>query len=309
MSEETDYHTDYSAPGLSGRTPASVILVHYGSPSPTERCIGSLLAQEGDDLSIVIADHGPAPGLPPSIAKMGSHIRIIKALNQGFGAGCNLAARAAWEAGSNYVWFLNNDATLTEPTFSRLIRLAESYPVVGLWGTLQIDGAKAIGADRLPSWFPSPPTEAESGQGFLSPAGCRRLDGRESLSGASIFLSRATWDRLGPWPEWCFLYYEDVAWCLKAHALGIPIVLTSERILHPRNTTTGRHSPITTYYGVRNGLLLHRDLWPERKSERVRYAIHALQKRFFQGNWHMLGPTWQGIRDAMKGIRFQQPKK
>lgn len=256
------------------------------------------------ETSIVITDHGPgrplAEGIPASCA--GSGLVILRSANRGFGSGCNLAADRAFEDGADWVWFLNNDATIQVPVFSRLMEMAQGFPEVGLWGTHQRDGLRLLGTDRLPRWFP-PPTASIRNLDLL-PDGCLQLDAHETLSGASILISRQTWASLGHWPEWCFLYHEDVAWCLKAHSLGIPVVLTPLEVLHIPSTNTGRRSPLTTYYGVRNSLLLHAEHWPTRKAARLRHSIHLLQKRFFQGRWWLLGPTLMGIVDAFRGKRF-----
>lgn len=284
---------------------STVILVHYGAADTTRRCLDSLAIQEGASQSVIIADHGP--GLP-----LGDHLqdhpsfhnfRILRRENLGFGAGCNAAAEAAFSAGAQWVWFLNNDAVLDAPVLTQLLEIAQQYPLVDLWGTTQKDGDRNIGADKLPRWFPTPSFSTQNMVGL--PKGCRQLGARETLSGASVLVSRAAWERMGPWPEWCFLYWEDVAWCLKAHEAGIPMVMTDLEIIHSRNTTTGHHSPMTTYYGVRNGLLLHSDLWPEKEWQRWRQAAHLMQKRLIQGNWHMLRPTFLGILDARKGLRFK----
>jgi len=251
-------------------------------------------------------DHGPRRPLgeskPPACEK--ATITIIDSVNQGFARGCNLAAETAFDQGVGWVWFLNNDATIESDVLTRLMELAEAYPQVGLWGTHQRMQSRILGMDALPRWF-DPPTGAAGALEKL-PLGCHQLHAHETLSGASILISLQTWRQLGPWPDWCFLYYEDVAWCLKAHGLGIPLVLTPLEINHAPNTSTGRRSALTTYYGVRNRLLLHADHWPRRKGLRLLQSLYLLQKRFFQGRWNMLGPTFRGIVDASRGKRFMR---
>ena len=291
-------------PGSSGGL--AFALVHFGDPGTTLRCLESLASHAPEDCRVFIADHGPGPGLTERLATLscGPRCRVIGLDNPGFGAGCNAAAEAAFAEGARWVWFLNNDATLEGPVATQLMVLADAHPEVGLWGTRQLDGNRRIDADRLPSWFPTPSFASPELSGL--PEGCRQLGPRETLSGASILISRDAWTRLGPWPEWCFLYWEDVAWCLAAHRAGIPVVMTGLEVVHPRNSTTGHHSATSTYYGVRNVLLLHGDLWPGHRRQRLAQAVHLLQKRFFQGRWRMLGPTLSGIVDAWRGARFRR---
>jgi len=281
---------------------AAVVLVHYGDPLVTKRCLESLAEQEFLPHSVYIADHGPGTNLLEALADAHPCLRILSGENLGFGPGCNRAAAAAFQDGAQWVWFLNNDATLDGSVLGELVGFAQRYPEVGLWGTLQLDGAREIGADHLPRWFPELPCRPAAEEPVLPP-GLRSLGPMETLSGASILITRSAWERLGPWPEWCFLYWEDVAWGLKAYAAGIPAVMTNLAIQHNRCTTTGRHSALATYYGVRNELLLHQELWPELHRARFRHGLHILQKRFFQGNWGMLAPALRAIRDARRNLR------
>ena len=46
---------------------------------------------------------------------------------------------------------------------------------------------------------------------------------RDFLTGAALCIPRAAWDRVGPFDERLFLYYEDVEWCLRARAAGFAL--------------------------------------------------------------------------------------
>lgn len=279
-------------PNASHQAPA-LVLVHFGDAAPTLRCLESLVQYENHPHRVIVVDHSAVPGLQGRLSDIHPAVTVlVDATNPGFAAGCNRGAKHAFETGAGSVWFLNNDAQVEGPLLEQLGTLAETHPTIALWGTHQQDGGDRIGADHQNPWF------AAGLQPFSAPAGMRCLAPQETLSGASIFLTRAAWDRLGPWPEDCFLYWEDAAWCRRAHALGLGLALLDAAVIHPRGTTTGRRSPLTTFYGVRNMLNLHRACLPHARSERFRMALHLLQKRLFQGRWGMLKPTWDGIRAA-----------
>lgn len=135
--------------------------------------------------------------------------------------------------------------------------------------------------------------------------GGRALTPRESLSGASVFLTRAAWDRLGPWPDTFFLYYEDAAWCQRAHERGLPIVLLDEAVLHDPGTTTGRRSALTLFYGTRNQLRL--------RAEGSRLGLmlgagYLLQRRLFRGQFYALPPVVKGCIAALRGRKGRDPR-
>ncbi len=279
------------------QTPA-VVLVHFGALEPTLRCLRSLVAVETSQHDVWIVNHGSPADLATACAELHPRVHLVdNPTNPGFGAGCNLGAERAFAAGACGVWFLNNDAEVTEPVLGELRALAEAHPQVGLWGTHQRDGDRRLGADQQPDWF------ATGLSPFTPPPGLQALGVRETLSGASIYISKAQWERLGPWPEEHFLYWEDADWCRRAHRLGLGLVLVDREVRHPRGTTTGRRSPLTTFYSVRNLFRVHTQCCPEDRVGRWKLATHLLQKRFFQGRWSMLLPTWRGIRAAGLGGR------
>ena len=289
---------------VTGKASHAVVLVHYGDPENTRRCLLSLARHETFPHRVIVVDHGPGDGLAPALDGAHPALTILSFHeNPGFGAGCNLGADTAFGQGAEGVWFLNNDAVIDSSMLGELVDLSRAHPDVAFWAHTQREGGQRIGADRHPSWygisqpqFPPPPP------------GCRYLTSRESLSGASLFIPRWQWDRIGPWPSDFFLYYEDAAYCLRAHRLGLPLAILERSILHERGTTTGRRSPLTVFYGVRNGLLLHKDLHPEARSVRLFMGLDLLQKRFFQGRWRLLKPTMDGLIAAAMGHRGRDPR-
>ncbi len=282
----------------------AVILVHYGDPGTTRRCLVSLAKHETHPHRVIVVDHGPGQGLAAVVEGVHPALTILSSpANPGFGAGCNLGAEEACSQRAEGVWFLNNDALVEAPMLADLADLAQRHPEVAFWGHTQSEGGMLVGADQHPAWYTVPqPTFPPP------PEGCRYLGPRESLSGASLFLSRSQWERLGPWPADYFLYYEDAAYCHRAHALGLPLALLERSILHERGTTTGRRSPLTVFYGVRNRLRLHAEIHPEAGAARLFMGLNQLQKRFFQGRWHLLKPTMDGIVAAALDHRGRDPR-
>lgn len=288
---------------LENASPA-VVLVHYGDPGPTKRCVQSLAQHESSPHRVIVVDHGPGDGLAVSLSGIHPHLQVFTAHeNLGFGAGCNLGAAKAFAGGAEGVWFLNNDAFIEAPMIGELLDLARAHPEVAFWAHTQQEGDHRIGADLQPRWY-----AVDRPTLLLPPEGCTYLAARESLSGASLFVSRQQWERIGSWPSDYFLYYEDAAYCHRAHRLGLPLALLERTVSHERGTTTGRRSPLTTFYGVRNRLLLHRDIHPGQSLARLLIGLDLLQKRVFQFRWGMLRPTWDGLWAAARNRRGRDPR-
>ena len=65
---------------------------------------------------------------------------------------------------------------------------------------------------------------------------------------------------------------------------------------------------MTTFYGVRNRLFLHREIHPGWSSARLLMGLNLLQKRFFQFRWGMLRATWDGLWAAARNRRGRDPR-
>ncbi len=283
----------------------TVVLIHYGSPELTRRCLESLREIEAEPHAVVVVDHGPGPGLGRSLEGAHPHLTILEDFtNPGFGCGCNRGAEFAFAQGAPAVWFLNNDAVLEGPTLAPLLNLAKAHPEVGLWGTHQVNGRRRQGADRMDGWF----CRGLGSHRMALPPGCRQLEPRETLSGASMLVSREAWGRIGPWPRGYFLYWEDAAWCRRIHALGLPIVLADLQILHRSARTVGKRSPLQAFYSARNRLLLHRELHPRGSLERLCIALYVFQMRIFQGKPSLLRAAWHGVWAAHRGQNGRDPR-
>jgi N-acetylglucosaminyl-diphospho-decaprenol L-rhamnosyltransferase len=90
----------------------------------------------------------------------------------------------------------------------------------------------------------------------------------DAPSGALVYVTRACVDDIGLMPEHYFLYYEDLAWGLKAktrHGLGYAF----DAVVYHRGggsigsaTRRAPASPFSTYLDFRNRLLFVRDVMP-----------------------------------------------
>ncbi|MBA2317839.1 MAG: glycosyltransferase family 2 protein [Euzebyales bacterium] len=64
------------------------------------------------------------------------------------------------------------------------------------------------------------------------------------LSGACLWIPRATWERVGPMDERYFMYREEMDWQLRARQRGVRTILVPDAtIAHVRAGSSGRHDP------------------------------------------------------------------
>ncbi|MBI2956347.1 MAG: glycosyltransferase, partial [Acidobacteria bacterium] len=108
----------------------AVTLVTYNSEAYIERCLDSVLAQEGVELETIVVDNASADSSVPRLERYAERIQLIRnSENVGFAAAQNQAIRqtqAAW------VLCLNPDVVLEKDFLAKLLEAAEPRAQVGM---------------------------------------------------------------------------------------------------------------------------------------------------------------------------------
>ncbi len=196
----------------------SVITVTYNSAPCITACIESVLAQQGVSHEMIIVDNLSTDDTRNVLARLAGRVRVIaNERNAGFGAGCNLGARAST---GRFLYFLNPDASLPQAdALSRLKQRLEANPGWGLCGT-SIDGEA------------KPPTETTyPGERHLRHP-LPVLPGRIAwVLGASMFVRSPAFTAIQGFDERFFLYCEEADLCLRLRQAGHEIGLVTEVVI------------------------------------------------------------------------------
>ena len=103
----------------------SVIVPVYKSEQTLERCVGSLLKQDYEDIEIILIVDGPPDGsgiLADKLAKTDTRIRVINQSNQGVSRARN---RGISEARGEYIRFLDSDDFVEKHSISPMVEAME----------------------------------------------------------------------------------------------------------------------------------------------------------------------------------------
>jgi GT2 family glycosyltransferase len=223
----------------------AAIVVHYGDPAPTRRCLDSLAGID----EVVLVDQPPTRfGDHPAVTA-----RIETPRNVGFAAACNLAVA---RASAPFVLLINNDAVLAPDAAQILVAgLTALEPDVAgaCLKLLSSDGKTFQSAGGL--WF------TRDGIGFPRAFGepdrgqYDRLDDDEIgvPSGAAAVYRTSVWHEVGGMPEEFFCYCEDGDLGLATVAAGYRFAwLPAVRVLHELSASTAEHSVFKAFHVERN---------------------------------------------------------
>lgn len=237
----------------------AVVVVHYTGCDDTMACLESLAASDYPNALTVVVGQGGGDGAPAAVrARFPDVVVVENARNRGFSGGSNVGIAEGLRRGADYVFLLNNDATVAPDTLGRLVARAEREPTLGALGplVLQMEAPGTIwaaggGMDRI-----GRATLRRHGE----PADTVVAEAVDYVVGCGLLMPRRALEAVGALDDRFFLYYEEADLCARLRAAGWGCAIEpSARIRHHGSRATGVDSPLTLYYMRRNRLLYLRE--------------------------------------------------
>lgn len=234
-----------------------VVIVNYRTAAVALDCLRSLAPQmDGDRFGAVVVDNDSRDGSIEVLqrAKRENNwtwLHVVDAgRNAGFGAGNNagVAFGLAMAPPPDAFFLLNPDTVAPPGALERIAGELDARPECGVLGCSLRGPAGNLHSNAFR--FPSILAEFEQGVRF-GPVS-RLLERKrvvrvppgepcecEWVSGAAMVVRREAWERIGPMDEGFFLYYEEIDFCRRARALGIPVrYLPGVDIVHLEGVAT-----------------------------------------------------------------------
>ena len=203
------YHSKVSESGYL----CSVCIANYNGEQFLEKCIDSVLQQEGVPGLVEIIVHDDA-SIDESVSLIQSRYGQVKLIvsdkNVGF---CVSNNRMVAVAQGSYILLLNNDAVLHKDALKTLYDASEKFGE-GIFGLPQYDAETGELIDIGSTFDP-----------FLNPIPNKDRNRQDvgMIIGACLWLPKTLWDKIGGFPEWFGSLAEDMYICCFARLLGYPV--------------------------------------------------------------------------------------
>lgn len=257
------------------------VVLNWNGWRDTVACLESLFGLGGTPMRIVVCDNGSTDA---SVAELERFLRehpsdpagcvvAVELLrlprNLGFAGGMNAAmawGRERWTPRG--FWLLNSDVQAQPGALDALVAAHDSVPDAGICGSVLLEWDAPHGIQAVAGMF-----RRWLGVGWHATAlpqdGTAVSFAVDYPVGASMYVSAAYLDAVGPMDPGYFLYCEEMDWAERGRRHGLrPLVALGSRLRHKEGASTGsrggvRHkSLLSERYGVTSRLRITRKFWP-----------------------------------------------
>ncbi len=236
----------------------SIITVNYNQTEVTLDFLESINKQDFKNIEVIVVDNASENSPEKIIRQSYPEVKFIRSeRNLGFAGGNNLGIA---KASGDYLFFVNNDTIIPDNTIHRLVNWLINHPETGMISPL------IYYFDHQEMLQYAGSTEVDTLTGRNSSIGYHEywkltdtVKPTAYPHGAAMMIPRSVIDQVGVMPENFFLYYEELDWCTQIRDQGFEArVDHGAYIWHKESVSTGKNSPLKTYFMTRNRILYMR---------------------------------------------------
>ncbi|MHA4843908.1 glycosyltransferase family 2 protein [Flavitalea antarctica] len=238
----------------------SVIAINWNTTEITCEFLRSIVDNGTfPNMEVIIVDNGSNHDPTNALRAVLPCVKVIlTGENLGFSGGNNVGMR---QAKGDYFFIVNNDTEFTPYLIEGLLEVFEHHADVGMVspkfhyffnkGIIEYAGYQSVNVFT----------------GRNAMIGCREKDcGQYNkiiptnyVHGGAMLVSRKVIEQVGMMPELFFLYYEEFDWSEQIKRNGFKIYFQPNSLIyHKESMTTGKSSPLKTFYLTRNRILFMR---------------------------------------------------
>lgn len=289
----------------------SIITINYNGLKDTVEMIESLAIHETYPHEIIVVDNASTDPLEHKLLQSKfPDIQVIRSeKNLGFAGGNNLGIS---QAKGEYLLFLNNDTIITCPVLENLVNALDSDPRIGIVSPKIACWPKKQRLQYAGSTPMSPVTLRNSniGYGQIDQGQFNKPGETAFTHGAAMMIRTADLMKFGRMPEFYFLYYEELDWCVQIQRARFKIRYEPHSVIyHKESMSVGKQSPSQVYYHTRNRLIFAKRSI-DTKGERILSYFYqtsiAFPKRFLtffiQGKTGLIAPLYKGLINGLIAI-------
>ena len=236
----------------------TIVIVNWNKKQDALRLLDSVAAIEYENYQVVVVDNASDDDSVSVIKAHALPLTLIEnPQNLGGTGGFNTGLKYALDNGQqDYVWLLDNDATVTPSALSALVRAMEDDKAIAL------AGSKILNAER-------PEKVVETGANIIWSAGnvvplnqncddsieLKEIFDVDYVAICSALVRYSALQTVGLMDQRYFLLWDDMDWGATFKQHGYRVVAVGDSIVKHAAFTEKRSVMVDYYFGVRNPLL------------------------------------------------------
>jgi GT2 family glycosyltransferase len=293
----------------------SIVTINWNSIPVTVEFLRSIRSSNTyHNIEVIVVDNCSVEDPTNALKVVYPDVKVVlHPSNAGFGGGNNVGIGVA---SGEYVFIVNNDTEFTPGLLEGLLDIFRKYPDAGIvcpkfrfffeQGVIEYAGYKKVnpftGRNSMVG-------HGEEDQGQYDDAGVTNY-----AHGGAMLIPMRVIREAGLMPEQFFLYYEELDWSEQLKRKGFRIYYQPNSLIyHKESMTTGKSSPLKTYYLTRNRILFMRRNapWQQLLVFLAYFSLVSAPKNTIQfwirGQRQHLRSFWRGIAwQFNRNIGFKQ---
>lgn len=291
-----------------------IVIVNWNAGLQLKECLDSISTHNKGEVSrITVVDNGSTDASANAVEDLPNVEVIRTGQNLGFGAACNIGAKASQ---SPYILFLNPDTRLeTDSIYVALAFMERTENTkVGICGIQLVDEqgrisrtcaryptlgrlvSSALGLDKLPGLKGTGIHMADWDHSETTPV--------DHVMGAFYFMRREAFERVGGFDERFFVYLEDVDLSKVSNEAGWRTwYLTEARAFHAGGGTSRQVKVHRLFYSLRSRLLYAFKHFPRWQAWLLLVVTNTIEP-FTRSAWCLLRGDFAGIKHIWAAYRM-----
>ena len=288
-----------SANQSTKRTPlVSIVILTFNQLSYTRKCLESIEKYTRDvKHEVILVDNASKDGTVPFLkkwVKKHPHSRlIVNSENRGYAGGNNQGIKAAH---GDYVLLLNNDVEVTPGWLSRMVRVMEQFPELGIVGPMT-------------NYIAGPQKDETStyttNEGLLEHARIRaeKYSGKAreaaKIVGFAMLVKKTVFESIGVLDErFGRGNYEDDDFCLRASLKGFKLAIVLDSFIHHYGSKSFHGNNIDYEQSLKENNRVFLEKWKEIQPAHPIYLTHLLERSRFDEEEGNFSAALESIRQA-----------
>lgn len=270
----------------SDRLPlVSLITINFNQTDVTRELLQSLRNITYPSIEIIVVDNASNDDSCLQLKEEFPEIKLIwNKVNLGFSGGNNCGIR---EATGEYIMLINNDVEVMPDFLEPMVQVLQTKPDAGMVSPKIVyhnrqELIQYAGSEGINPWTGR---GRKTGQNETDSGQYDHTKETQLVHGACMMVSRAMIKKVGLLHEDYFLYYEEHDWAEHAKKSGFKIYYVGQsKIYHKESVSTGRNSPLKTYYLTRSRItfLKRNTSFPKNISSMLLFVLLAIPKNILK---------------------------